>query len=388
MELLKEKKDCSGCSACFNICPKNAIEMKEDEKGFKYPVIDQTKCINCGLCRNSCPVLKDLKQNNEIEAYACYNRNIEERFKSSSGGIFILIARKIIERKGVVFGACLDEEFKVKHSYAETIEELNKFMGSKYVQSTIGDMYKKAKEFLDNGRYVLFTGTPCQIEGLKSYLNKEYYKLYTQDIICHGVPSPLVWEKYKDYRENKDKKKPINISFRNKENGWYKYNMKFSYLTNHYKKSQSKDLFMKAFLKNTILRDSCYDCHFKKKNRNSDITLADYWGIQNVHKNLFDNKGTSLLVINSDKGKKIFEIIKEELIYEKTELDVAIKYNPSMIKSVNADPNREKFFENINNMEFDKLVDKYTIKFKKISIIKRILRKGKSIVNKIFNLKK
>lgn len=388
MELLKEKKDCSGCSACFNICPKNAIEMKEDEKGFKYPVIDQTKCINCGLCRNSCPVLKDLKQNNEIEAYACYNRNIEERLKSSSGGIFILIARKIIERKGVVFGACLDEEFKVKHSYAETIEELNKFMGSKYVQSTIGGMYKKAKEFLDNGRYVLFTGTPCQIEGLKSYLNKEYYKLYTQDIICHGVPSPLVWEKYKNYRENKDKKKPINISFRNKENGWYKFNMKFSYLTNHYKKSQSKDLFMKAFLKNTILRDSCYDCHFKKKNRNSDITLADYWGIQNVHKNLFDNKGTSLLIINSDKGKKIFEIIKEELIYEKTELDVAIKYNPSMIKSVNADPNREKFFKNINNMEFDKLVDKYTIKFKKISIIKRILRKGKSIVNKIFNLKK
>lgn len=380
MEKVIEEKQCSGCQACANICPKKAISMIADEKGFLRPVIDQEKCINCGLCKRTCPVLKNVKTESLKKVYACYNKNEEERINSSSGGIFILLAKSIIKKDGVVFGAYLDEDQKVRHSYAETEEELVKFMGSKYVQSDVNETYKKVKEFLLQDRYVLFTGTPCQIEGLKAYLQKDYEKLYTQDIICHGAPSPLVWEKYKKYRKEIDVDTPIEISFRNKDEGWKLFNLKFSYKNKAYKKNQHEDLFMKAFLKNTILRDSCYNCAFKKLDRISDITLADFWGIQNVHPELDDNKGTSVLIVNSEKGKELFELIKEELVYTESNIEYVKQYNSSMIKSVNPDPNREKFFANLNEMTFDKLVAKYT--YKK-PLYRRVLGKIKRIIKKI-----
>lgn len=378
---IKGNKECCGCHACYSICPKNAITMKEDEKGFKYPIINKTKCIDCGLCEKICPIINridDEKKN--IEIYACYNKNAEERINSSSGGIFILLAKKIIKMGGVVFGAELDDNFNVIHSFAETEEDIKKFMGSKYVQSTIGNTYKKAKEFLDEGKYVLFTGTPCQIEGLKSYLQKKYDKLYTQDIICHGVPSPIVWNKYKEYREKVDGEQPQKIYFRNKDNGWRLYNMKFIYKNGTYMENQTKDSFIQAFLKNTILRDSCYNCSFKKKYRNSDITIADYWGVQKIHPDIFDDKGTSLVIVNSIKGEKLFHLIKDEMQYQETNLDEALKYNPAMIKSVNKDNNREMFFENIDKLDFDKLVKKYTYQ---PHILEKIISNIKAIIKKV-----
>ena len=216
-----EKKDCMGCYACFNICPQNAITMQEDEKGFKYPIIDKEKCIKCGLCKKVCPVINQTIIKNTPQAYAIINKDNYVRETSSSGGCFSLIAEYIIENGGVVFGATFDENWRVKHTWIENIEKIKMFRGSKYLQSTIGDTYKRAKEFLDKGRKVLFTGTPCQIEGLKSYLRKDYDNLYTQDIICHGVPSPKVHDKYLEYQKNKFNAKKIKrIEHRNKENGW------------------------------------------------------------------------------------------------------------------------------------------------------------------------
>lgn len=380
MEKIVEKFRCTGCHACYNICPKKAITMIEDEKGFKHPAIDKEKCIDCGLCKKVCPVLKEKEIENDIKAYACYNLNEKERLESSSGGIFILLAQEIIKRKGVVFGAYLNKDFKVEHIKIDNTKDLGKLMGSKYVQSIIGETYKQVKEELIEGKYVLFTGTPCQIEGLKSYLMKDYEKLYTQDIICHGVPSPLVWEKYKEYRKKTDKQTPLKISFRNKDNGWSLFNLKFFYKNDSYKKNQNEDMFMQAFLRNTILRDSCYNCKFKKLHRISDITLADYWGIQKIHPELFDNKGTSVVIISSSKGMELFESIKDKIKYVDTDLNYVIKVNPSMTSSVKADKNRNDFFDNLENIDFPKLVKKYTYT---PPLYRRVLSKIKRVIKKI-----
>lgn len=380
---ITDKTKCCGCHACYNICPKGAIKMQQDEKGFEYPVIDKEKCINCGLCEKVCPIINNKQIENEPRAYACYNKDLNIRMKSSSGGIFTLLAEEILNKGGVVFGASFNTKFEVEHIMVEKTEELEKLRGSKYTQSKIGETYKKAKEILEEGRYVLFTGTPCQIEGLKSYLRKEYDKLYTQDIICHGVPSPKVWKKYIKYREKIDNEKPKKISFRNKDNGWKLFNTKFEYKNFSYKQNQNEDKFMQAFLKNTILRDSCYNCSFKKLNRISDITLADFWGIQNIMPELDDNKGTSLVIVNSKKGQELFENIKEKIIYKNVDIQEAIKYNMSMIESAKMDKNRKKFFENLDKLDFDKLVKKYTyqpsifkkIEFKIKGVIKRIIKR-------------
>lgn len=379
---IKDKKNCCGCHACFNICPKKAITMACDEKGFKYPIIDKEKCIDCGLCEKVCPILNRKKEEEKkVSAYACYNKNENERINSSSGGIFILLAKEIIKRKGIVFGAQLNEEFKVVHSYAESEEGLKKFQGSKYVQSNIGETYKLVKKHLNEDRYVLFTGTPCQIEGLYSFLQKKYDKLYTQDIICHGVPSPMVWEKYKEYRKSVDNDIPQKIEFRNKDNGWKLFNMKFSYKNKNYMQNQHQDLFMQAFLKNTILRDSCYSCNFKRKYRNSDITLADFWGIEHVQPDFDDNKGISAVIINSEKGRELFNSISKKIECRNCDLEQIININSSMIKSVTKDNNSDKFFENLNKLSFEKNVEKNTYH---TTLFKRGLKKIKNTIKKIF----
>lgn len=380
---IKDKSKCSGCHACYSICPTHAIEMVEDEKGFKYPVVDKEKCISCGLCEKVCPILNAKTIKNEPAAYACYNKNENIRKESSSGGIFTLLANKILEKDGVVFGASFNNEFMVEHTYVEKKEDLHKFRGSKYIQSVIGESYKKAKEFLDDDRYVLFTGTPCQIEGLLSYLRKDYEKLFTQDIICHGVPSPMVWKKYLEHRKKVDDKNPLDISFRNKDNGWKNFNIKFKYYDKEFRKSENDDKYMQAFLKNVILRDSCYECSFKKINRLSDITLADFWGIEYVNPKMFDNKGTSLVIVNSEKGRKLFNDIQSEIIQEQVDINEALKYNPSMTSSVRPDKNRENFFLNLDKMDFDKLVNKYT---EKPSFISKVVVKCKRIVKRILKI--
>lgn len=374
---INKKSNCCGCQACYNKCPRNAIEMIEDEKGFKYPKVNEEKCINCGLCEKVCPIMNNNQISNTPKAYACINKDEDIRMQSTSGGIFTLLATAIINKGGVVFGACFNEKFGVCHTYSETVEELAKYRSSKYLQSDIGLSYRKVKEFLDLGKYVLFTGTPCQIEGLQSFLGKEYEKLYLQDIICHGVPSPLVWKKYKEYRENKNSSTLDKMSFRSKEKtSWRRYNVNMKFENgSEYDINHNDDAYMKAFLKHLSLRESCTECKFKKNNRLSDITLADFWGIQNVKPEMNDGKGTSLVIVNSTKGQELMRLIADYIICEEVDFNKAISGNPSFNTVSKANENSSKFFEELDDCDFEELVNKYVPKDKIIIKIKKKIKK-------------
>ena len=265
MIIIEKKEKCTGCFGCYNACPVHAITMENDENGFKYPKIDKNKCIKCGLCEKICPVLNKRINENNIKAYAAYSKNDEVRMNSSSGGIFTLIAEYVIDNNGVVFGASFDTNFMVKHIKISKKSDLRKLQNSKYVQSSINQTFEQCKQLLEDNVKVLFTGTPCQINGLLNYLGKDYNNLFTQDIICHGVPSPKLWEKYLDYRKAKDSNIPKEINFRNKKNGWNLFSTMFKYEKKSYCKDHQSDLYMKCFLENICLRDSCYQCFFKDK---------------------------------------------------------------------------------------------------------------------------
>lgn len=376
---IKSKKDCMGCYACSNICPQNCISMESDKEGFWYPKVDYDKCIKCKKCVNVCPIINKITIENKPLAYACFNKNEDIRMESSSGGIFSLVAEQIILNNGVVFGVGFDKDFNAVHSYVENKEDLNKFRGSKYVQSKIGDIYKLVKNFLVEGREVLFTGTPCQIGGLKSYLGKDYDNLYCMDNVCHGVPSPKVWKKYVDFRENKSASKTRRIAFRLKNEGWKLFSVSFLFKNDtEYRETHKKDLFMRAFLKDVCLRPSCYACEFKTLHRQSDITMADFWGIKNVLPEMDDDKGTSLIFVNSENGQAMFDKIKDNMLYKDVDINEAVKYNSAAVKSVGYNPNRENFFADLDNTEFNQLIKKYCTD--KFSI--RVRRKAISILRK------
>ena len=373
-------KKCTGCRACEKLCPKSAITMIENKKGFLYPQVDYKKCIKCGLCKTKCPI-NNIEEKNDIKAYAAFNRDEEIRKKSSSGGLFTLFAEYIIENGGAVFGASFDKDFKVEHIKVERKEELDKLRGSKYVQSDTKNTYKEAKELLENGRLVYYSGTPCQVEGLYSYIGKEYDNLITQDIICHGVPSPKIWESYLKYKNRSIEK----VNFRSKENStWENYEISFKYNDGEESINHDQDIYMKLFLKDAILRESCYNCSFKKKNRESDITLADFWGIDKVVHNFNDQKGVSLLILNSKKGQRLKDMILEKLVLEEIELDNAIKYNKSMIRSVKKHKKSQDIFEKLNNGNIFEVFEKQDFLAKVDSYIKTLFGLLNS-KNKIFD---
>jgi coenzyme F420-reducing hydrogenase beta subunit len=375
-----DKQNCCGCYACYNICPQGCISMESDEEGFWYPKVDYDKCIECSLCIKVCPVINKVAVQNEPSAYACINNNEAIRLDSSSGGLFTLIAEQVIEDGGVVFGANFNEIFEVEHSCVELKEELEKLRGSKYLQSRIGETYKQAKQLLKSGKKLLFTGTPCQVGGLKSYLGKSYSNLLCVDIVCHGVPSPGVWKKYVDYRQEKAGSAVQRISFRRKDDGWKRYSVSFLFKNNtEYRETLDKDLYMRAFLKDVCLRPSCYACEFKMIHRQSDITLADFWGIQSMLPDMDDDKGTSLIFVNSKAGQAMIEQIADKMQFKKVDINEAVKYNPAAIKSVAYNPNREKFFKELHKLTFDELVRKYCTD--KLPI--RVKRKTKVILRKI-----
>lgn len=303
--------ECTGCAACVNICPRKCINMGKKQYGFKYPEIITNQCIQCGLCEKVCPITNEIgydKGASKIKYYAAINPNNTIRLRSSSGGAFYSLAKKVLEDyHGVVFGAMFDSSFKVIHGYIENYSELYKFMGSKYVQSEIGTCYQKAKEFLDSGRIVYFSGTPCQIAGLKAYLGKDWKtdKLIAQDIICHGVPSPDIWASYLKERTVSGKR-ISKVEFRAKDNGWKASNFKITYQDKSvYSKYNGEDEYMVPFLVNLNLRKSCYACKYKTLERDADITLADFWGIDNIDSEFDDDKGVSLVLTHSQKGETI-----------------------------------------------------------------------------------
>ena len=352
--------------------------MISDKEGFWYPQIDKENCSNCGLCEKVCPIIYNWQPDNSrtTTSMAAINMNEDIRLKSSSGGIFTLIAEEIIKRGGVVFGAAFADDFRsVYHMYVDNIECLEKLRGSKYVQSKIGDTYKQAKNFLDRGRIVLFTGTPCQIGGLYSYLRKPYENLFTQDIICHGVPSPMVWEKYVDEREKKSASTTQRMFFRHKKYGWKTYAVLFEFSNNTaYVKNLLEDSYMRIFLSNSCLRPSCYNCAFKSVQRQADITLADFWGIQNVLPEMDDNKGTSLVITHSSKGEMLISAISNSIIFKTTDIKNAKKYNSALIKSAKMSEQRNNVLNETQSCEIDKLADKFfhvKVKTRLISLLTR-----------------
>lgn len=375
----KDKSLCSGCYTCVNICPKNCILMETDNEGFWYPKVDKKQCIECGLCEQRCPILNDMHVENTPKAYACYNLDEKIRKESSSGGIFTLVASNIIDMGGVVYGAAFDSEFEVEHITVTNKEDLYKLRGSKYVQSKIGETYPDIKKLLDQNKLVYFSGTPCQIDGLLCFLNKEYDNLICQDIICHGVPSPKVWKDYVDNKNKEYKGTPVRINFRQKNSGWNLYELSLLYKDSSYNSCHKEDLYMRAFLSNLILRPSCYNCSSKSLNRNSDITLADFWGINSIDPSMDDDKGTSLIFVNSKKGEELFASIKDNMISKKVDISKAIKYNPSAYQSVPLTDKRNQFFELYDGDNLEEIVNKLT----KVPLFKKARNYAHSVLGRI-----
>ena len=381
---IKDKKDCCGCYACYNICPKQCITMKVDEEGFWYPVIEQNKCINCNLCEKICPVINPIDRNTSLKlSYAMKNKDEEIRLRSSSGGMFYLLAENIIRQNGVVYGAGFDGDFSVKHIKINKEQEIGLLQGSKYLQSSIGNTYVQVKKDLEGDKKVLFTGTPCQIEGLKNFLRKDYINLFTMDFICHGVPSPMIWKEYlNEIRDNKQGEIKT-VYFRDKKLGWKLFSLKIIFDKDTYINDLNQDLYMKGFLQDLYLRPSCYNCKFKKINRLSDITVADFWGIDKVLPKMDDDKGTSLIIIHTDKGKQLFDILFDRMIVNEVNMNEALKYNLSMIKSVKYNKKRKEFFERfINEKTLTTLIFQYT----KITLAKQIQQKIKFAVKNCIQL--
>ena len=315
-KILKQVQNdtCTGCGACLNACPKNAITMRGDEFGFYKPVIDKEKCINCGLCEKVCLIDKFNSTNeNTPKVFALQINDGEQLYKSASGGAFAVLAKEVIRKGGVVYGVIYDDEMKVCHSRTETIDGLEKMYSSKYVQSNTKTTFKQAKEDLENGKTVLFSGTPCQIAGLKSFLKKDYENLLTVDLVCHGVPSPKIFEIYKkEFMQKRPKDEwLLNIDFRSKIQGWSPSLVTTTTTTTTM--HATKDDFMQAFLSNLSINTSCLNCQFNKLPRVADLSVGDFWGVDDYDKNLNNNKGLSIVLVNNQKGREWLEKIKRRI---------------------------------------------------------------------------
>ena len=361
MPTLAEEKYCTGCSACMSGCPINCITMVPDINGFAYPVIpDLSKCISCGLCENSCPIVmnKPIGNHNNPIAFAAYSNNLDLRKESSSGGIFSEIANEFIMMGGIVYGAAYDERFRVYHTSIETIDELNTIRRAKYAESWLGNTFSEVKSELDKGRQVLFSGTPCQVGGLIAFLKKGYDNLFCIDFICHGVPSPMVWEAYVEYRANTDNNGilPIEINLRDKSTGWskYRYSNCYKYPDGvEYRESSHDSVYMKLFTQDYILRKSCENCKFKGYSRPSDITLGDFWGIWDIDPEMDDDNGTSVAIIQSKKGMNVWDNVQERLHFKKVQLGQIRQQNPSIMNSSKLSTEWNEILDKIRNKEFD-----------------------------------
>lgn len=355
MEIVEQKKDCCGCHACYNICPTQAIEMQQDEEGFLYPVILQDKCIKCNRCKNVCPVLNKPEDKPFQTAYGCYANKKEEQMTSSSGGIFSVLARKVLFEQGIVCGAAYDKTQAVYHLMIDSEEDLYRLKETKYVQSQIGDVFKTIKDKLGQEKMVLFSGTPCQVAGLKKYLGKDYENLLCIDLICHGVPSPEVWQRYR--KEIANGKEIERVSFRNKTQGMSKITIDY-YLSdgNVIKENYADSIYMKGFIQNLYVRPSCFECKFKGIKRCSDLTLGDFWSVKEYHPDFDNGNGISAVIVHSENGKKWIEKIKSDIhIVETTTKKIAC-WNENLLVSTVANPNRVKFFSQWNNQNLRDLI--------------------------------
>lgn len=389
---IKDKELCSGCTACKSVCPKGAIEMIRDEEGFLYPKVNKDKCINCGLCKKTCPILnKKIKEKFEQIGYIFQYNNDKIRNQSTSGGAFTAIADYVIDNNGIVYGVGFDNDLKVCHQAAKTKKELENFRNSKYVQSNPKDTFREVKEQLKKGTLICYSGTACQIEGLLSYLGKDYDNLITVDVICRAVPSPLLWEKYLEYRAESTKVK--KAYFREKTYG-YKYSNLSIYDEKGiiYKSGVESDPYLRAFFSNIACRPSCYCCSFKEQQHKADFTIWDCFEVEKFDKEFDDDKGTTRILINSQKGFDIFNTIKNKHKYKKIPIEKLVSNVHQINNSIKYNSKRNEFFLDLNSKEIGWVLSKYfpnNIKNKiekklriillKMKIYKPLIKIGKKI---------
>ena len=357
------KKTCTGCEMCTNICPKDCISMEEDEFGFRYPIIDVAKCINCNLCEKYCPAIEYKEYSFEPTIMAMQNKNEEERLQSSSGGVFSVLAKTIINNRGYVYGARWNG-LSVEHIEISSIDDLNQLRGSKYLQSHIGNSYRLIRNRLNNGQMVLFSGTGCQIAGLKSFLrNKEYENLLTIEVVCEGVPSPLFVRKLSDYLSERQGSDLIELDYRYKDGHKWDFQVMQAKFADgsSLKKDRWFNPYWKLWLSHLMSRPSCYECKYAKNERCADITLGDLWGVHLYCPELYArNAGASLMIGNTEKG--ILAIKKAEKYMNGHDLEFAqaLKYQSPMRKHIDGNPNRELFMADLeSNMSYEELIKKW-----------------------------
>ena len=357
--------ECAGCRTCEKLCPKQAISMIENEEGFLIPKIDEKKCVSCGICLQKCPQLsKNINNLINQKSYAAKIKNKETLMESSSGGVFSAIAENCLKNNGKIYGAIFDKDFNVIHIGITNIDELSKLRGSKYVQSDTLNTYNEVKQDLNNNIKVVYSGTPCQIAGLKSFLGKDYENLLTVDLVCHGVPSPKIFKKYKDFLEKKLKSEIASFSFRDKEKRGWGENLRIAFKNGKKLKIFGfLDPYYKTFLEGNLSRECCYNCKYANSSRIGDITLADFWGIYNEYPNFYDKNGVSAVIVNTKKGTAIWNSIKENLNFMEVELSKIQKHNhnleaPTMQKEI-----RKDIYKDINYKDF-KQIYKDNFKFK------------------------
>jgi coenzyme F420-reducing hydrogenase beta subunit len=380
---LVQHDSCIGCGACMKICAFKAIEMLPDDEGFLYPNVDSDTCKQCGQCLLICPIINylDKKQHQLPEVWSAWNLDQDIRMQSSSGGVFYELALSIIKRNGVVYGAVFDPNFRLQHKAAFTIEEINPMMGSKYVQSEIIDTFTEVYSFIKKGVLVLYSGTPCQVAALYSFLGEDFENLITCDVICHGVASPGVFQSYIDHLEKKNQSRIVEYKFRKKISSWknfhnsIKYNNGFTQEEMH-----NENIFMKGYLNNLFLRPVCYDCKFSNVSRISDITLGDFWGIWKYKSEYNSDLGVSALISNTNKG---YELIKKlPIIREEAKIDWLIAENPMLNSSVRMPGKRELFFKMWNkNVDVETIINKC---IPPASILDKILYSLKKRIKKVF----
>ena len=383
-----DKAKCCGCSACEQICPKKCIVMRRDAEGFLYPVVDRELCINCGACRNACPLSVEPKRTSSFEKkmYGGYINDGAAREASSSGGAFTAIINALADHKPMIIGAAWDDILHVKHQNVIGANNVGVFRKAKYLQSDINHQYRAAKEYLDDGGYVVFSGTACQIAGLYSYLGADFDTLLTIEIICHSVPSPLFIEKERAYIEKKYRAKVSEIVFRDKRNGtWDRYRMCWK-LDNGKEIKFLKDPFVVSWNTGWLSRPSCYGCRYASEQRVADITLGDLWGCSKYAPHLYgNNKGASLCCVNTEKGEQVFQKAKNSMTYDVLAYHVVARYNPRLLKPMEADNQRDDFMLKLINEPYEEIVKALPrVSYLKLILLNLIPRKWKdAISNKI-----
>ena len=389
---IQNKADCCGCNACGDVCSKNAISFVTDGEGFWYPQVNKDLCVDCGLCDKVCPILNKadfIRRYDEALVYAAYAKDEAIRLDSTSGGIHSMLALKMYEKNAYVGGAVYNPDHTCSQIVDNNPERLPEIRSSKYLQSNAEGVYKEIRILLKEGKNVFFCGCPCQIHALYNFLGKEYENLITCDFICRGVNSPKVFLKYVEMLERQFGAKATEIKFKNKKWGWHNFSLRVNFENGQeYCKDRWHDLFFIGYLQSgNFARPSCYECQFKGFPQKADITLADFWGIETLDKSMDQDKGTSLVMVNSEKGQKLFDAIKGDIEWRQFTMEDARRGNPAMESSLSpSKPNRDSFFADLDKLPFEEVAAKYFPSPSSNSLLKQRLRPVAAICRQILAL--